>query len=175
MLSAKGHQVELARRIQCRVARKVYRAAAAFRAIAHRSKHRRAAGIVTVIVVPEVKRLEVMRNDDALYFIRGCPETGDPLGRSRDPPRSNQGGRVKNIYVGNLDLKTTEESSRSFFEPLGPVHKVKLMVDGKTGLSRGFAFIEMAVPEADRAIATLHGQVLDGQVVHIREGRQKVH
>ena len=82
---------------------------------------------------------------------------------------------MKNIYVGNLDLKTTAESIRSFFEPLGTVHKVKLMLDRKTGLSRGFAFIEMAGAEADRAIATLHGKVLDGQAVHIHEGRQKVH
>jgi RNA recognition motif-containing protein len=49
------------------------------------------------------------------------------------------------------------------------------MMDRKTGLSRGFAFIEMAVPEADRAIAVLHGKVLDGQAVNIHEGRQKVH
>ena len=82
---------------------------------------------------------------------------------------------MKNIYVGNLDFKTTEESLRSFFEPLGTIHNVKLMLDRKTGLSRGFAFIEMAVPEADRAIATLNGKVLDGQAVDVREGRQKVH
>ena len=82
---------------------------------------------------------------------------------------------MKNIYVGNLDVNTTEESIRSLFEPLGPVHKVKLMVDRKSGLSRGFAFIEMDEPEADRAIATLHGKVLDGQAVVIHEGRQKVH
>ena len=82
---------------------------------------------------------------------------------------------MKNIYVGNLDLKTTEESIRSFFQPVGTVRKVKLMVDRKSGLSRGFAFIEMDEPEADRAIATLHGKVLDGKAVHIHEGRQKVH
>ncbi len=82
---------------------------------------------------------------------------------------------MKNIYVGNLDLKTTVESIRSFFEPLGTVHNVKLMLDRKTGLSRGFAFIEMAAPEADRAIATLHGKVLDGRAVDIHEGRPKVH
>jgi cold-inducible RNA-binding protein len=82
---------------------------------------------------------------------------------------------VKNIFVGNLHSKTTAESIRSFFEPVGTVHKVKLMLDRKTGLSRGFAFIEMGVPEADRAIATLNGKVLDGQAVHIHEGRQKVH
>jgi RNA recognition motif-containing protein len=95
-----------------------------------------------------------------------------------DPEIRFDGGKevvLKNIYVGNLNLKTTAEAIRCFFEPLGNVHKVKVMLDRKTGLSRGLAFIEMAVPEADRAIATLQGKMLDGQAVHIHEGRQKVH
>lgn len=82
---------------------------------------------------------------------------------------------MKNIFVGNLHLETTEQSIRSFFEPVGTVHRVKLMVDRNTGLSRGFAFIEMAEPEADKAIAELHGKVLDGQAIDVHEGRQKVH
>ncbi len=82
---------------------------------------------------------------------------------------------MKNIYVGNLDLNTTAESIRSFFEPVGTVRKVKLMLDRKTGLPRGFAFIEMAEPDADRAIATLHGKILDGRAILIHEARQKVH
>ena len=82
---------------------------------------------------------------------------------------------MKNIIVGNLHSETTAESIRSFFEPVGAVRKVKLMLDRKTGLSRGFAFIEMAGAEADRAIATLHGNVLDGQIIHIHEGRKRMH
>lgn len=82
---------------------------------------------------------------------------------------------MKNIFVGNLLSETTAESIRSFFQPVGAVRKVKLMLDRKTGLSRGFAFIEMAEAEADRAIATLNGKVLDGQVADVHEGRQKVH
>jgi cold-inducible RNA-binding protein len=82
---------------------------------------------------------------------------------------------VKNIFVGNLDLKTTEESIRSFFAPIGTVRKVKLMLDKKTGLSRGFAFVEMIEPEADKAIAALHGKELDGRTIDVHEGRQKVH
>jgi len=82
---------------------------------------------------------------------------------------------VKNIFVGNLHSETTAESIRSFFQPVGAVRKVKLMLDRKTGLSRGFAFIEMAEAEADTAIATLDGKILDGRAIHIHEGRQKVH
>lgn len=73
---------------------------------------------------------------------------------------------MKNIFVGNLHLETTEQSIRSFFEPVGTVCKVKLMLDRNTGLSRGFAFIEMAESEADKAIAELHGKVLDGQAIN---------
>ena len=97
-----------------------------------------------------------------------------PDGGTSDYQKPNQGRPVKNLYVGNLDLKTTD-SIRSFFEPTGTVRKVKLMLNRKTGLSRGFAFIEMAEPEADRAIATLHGKVLDGKAIEIHAGRQKVH
>ena len=82
---------------------------------------------------------------------------------------------MKNIFVGNLDLQTTVESIRSFFEPIGTVHKVKLMLDRKTGQSRGFAFIEMTEPEADKAIAALHGKALDGRAVDVHEGRQRVY
>ena len=82
---------------------------------------------------------------------------------------------MKNIYVGNLDLKTTAESLRSFFEPAGTVHNLKLMVDRNTSLSRGFAFIEMTDPEADKAIAALDGKLLEGRAIDVHEARPKLH
>ena len=59
---------------------------------------------------------------------------------------------MKNIYVGNLDLKTTAESLHALFQLVGTVHSVKLILDRDTSLSRGFAFIEMTDPEADKAL-----------------------
>jgi RNA recognition motif-containing protein len=82
---------------------------------------------------------------------------------------------VKNIYVGNLDLKTTAESLRSLFEPVGTVHNLKLILDRNTSLSRGFAFIEMTDREGDKAIAALNGRSLDGRVIDVHEGRPKLH
>jgi cold-inducible RNA-binding protein len=82
---------------------------------------------------------------------------------------------VKNIYVGNLDLNTTAESLRSFFEPVGSVHNLKLMVDRNTSLSRGLAFIEMTDPEADKAIAALDGKLLEGRAIDVHEARPKLH
>jgi RNA recognition motif-containing protein len=82
---------------------------------------------------------------------------------------------VKNIFVGNLDSGTTAASIRTAFEPLGTVQTLKLMTDRETGLSRGFAFVEMMDGEADGAIAALNGSILDGQTVDVHEGRPKIH
>lgn len=82
---------------------------------------------------------------------------------------------MKNIFVGNLNSDTTPEAIRSLFSPLGTVRKLKLMTDRTTGLSRGFAFVEMAEVEAARAIAVLDGSTIDGRTIEVREGRPKLH
>jgi len=81
---------------------------------------------------------------------------------------------MKNIFVGNLNSSTTPETIRSLFEPLGTVCKFKLMTDRDTGLSRGFAFVEMTEVEAGPAIAALDGRIVDGQTIKVREGRPKL-
>jgi RNA recognition motif-containing protein len=82
---------------------------------------------------------------------------------------------MKNIFVGNLNSSTTPEAIRSLFEPLGTVRKFKLMTDRDSGLSRGFAFVEMTEVEAGPAIAALDGRIVDGQMIQVREGRRKLH
>jgi cold-inducible RNA-binding protein len=82
---------------------------------------------------------------------------------------------MKNIFVGNLNSCTTPEAIRSLFQPLGTVRKFKLMTDRDSGLSRGFAFVEMAELEAGPAIAALDGRIVDGQTIQVREGRPKLH
>jgi len=82
---------------------------------------------------------------------------------------------MKNIFVGNLNSGTKPEVIRSLFMPLGTIHKFKLMTDRYTGLSRGFAFVEMAEMEAGPAIAALDGRIVDGKTIQVREGRPKLH
>ena len=81
---------------------------------------------------------------------------------------------MKNIRVGNLNSGTTPETIRSLFEPFGTVRKFRLMTDKKTGLPRGFAFVEMMV-EPGPVIAALNGRIVDGQTIEVREGRPKLH
>ena len=82
---------------------------------------------------------------------------------------------MKNLFVGNLNSDTKPQAIRSLFEPLGTVRKCKLMTDRDTGLSRGFAFVEMAEVEAGQAIAALDGRIVNGQTIQVREERPKLH
>lgn len=82
---------------------------------------------------------------------------------------------MKNIFVGNLDFGTTEDSLRSLFEPYGALERVHLVTDRETGRSRGFAFVEMADHGgADKAIAALNGTMVSGRALNINEARPKV-
>ena len=81
---------------------------------------------------------------------------------------------MKKIFVGNLDFGATEDSIRELFEAQGAVESVKLMTDRDTGRSRGFAFVEMAEGDADRAIKSLHGTNFGGRTLNVSEARPKV-
>ena len=48
-----------------------------------------------------------------------------------------------NIYVSNLDVKTTDENLKELFKPFGKVDSAKVVMDGFTGSSRGFGFVDM--------------------------------
>jgi cold-inducible RNA-binding protein len=78
------------------------------------------------------------------------------------------------LYVGNLSFHTTEDTLQSTFASCGDVVEVKLILDRDTGRSRGFAFVEMATPEAARkAIETLDGTDLDGRTLRVNEAQEK--
>jgi cold-inducible RNA-binding protein len=81
---------------------------------------------------------------------------------------------MKKIFVGNLDFGATEDSIRELFESQGTVESVKLMTDRDTGRSRGFAFVEMADADADRAIKSLNGTNFGGRALNVNEARPKV-
>ncbi len=81
---------------------------------------------------------------------------------------------MKNIYVGNLDVTTTEHQLRELFRPYRSVGSVTLVLDRDTKVPRGFAFVEMSDDaEADAAIKTIHGTSLGGRLLALNEARPK--
>jgi cold-inducible RNA-binding protein len=81
---------------------------------------------------------------------------------------------MKNIYVGNVDLATTEDELRNAFATYGAVQKVSMVTDRETGRPRGFAFVEMeSDKEAQEALSGLNGSTLGGATLTVNEARPK--
>ncbi len=80
----------------------------------------------------------------------------------------------KNLYVGNLSSKITEEDLKSNFSEAGEVASASVIKDKFTGLSKGFGFVEMKTEEgATAAIQKFNGGMLDGKAITVNEARPK--
>ncbi|KUG27473.1 rna-binding protein [hydrocarbon metagenome] len=80
----------------------------------------------------------------------------------------------KNIYVGNLPFRASEDNVRDLFAQYGAVSMVKLISDRETGKPRGFGFVEMDDDaEADAAIEALNGKDYEGRSLKVNEAKPR--
>jgi len=80
---------------------------------------------------------------------------------------------MKNIYVGNLSFKTTQDDLRGVFSQFGDVSSVNIITDRMTGQSKGFGFVEMEDSGALTAIEKLNGTDLSGRTITVNEARPR--
>jgi len=74
------------------------------------------------------------------------------------------------LLVRNLARDTSEATLLEMFESFGAVQSCVLVKDAKTGLSKGFGFVEMPVAgEAKAAIKTLNATQLDGSIIRVKK------
>ena len=69
-----------------------------------------------------------------------------------------------NIFVANLNFRSSSEDLRTLFEKYGEVSSANVITDKMSGRSRGFGFVEMgSEAEAQAAIEGTHGQNMGGR------------
>lgn len=79
------------------------------------------------------------------------------------------------LLVRNLAVATTEEKLISLFSEHGKVQSCSLVLDNKTGKSKGFGFIEMPkAGEAKAAAKSLNGFKLAGNIIRVKKAEPKV-
>ncbi|MDH5721611.1 MAG: RNA-binding protein [Spirochaetia bacterium] len=79
-----------------------------------------------------------------------------------------------NIYVGNLDYETTNQSLHDLFAEFGNVVSANIITDRDSGRSKGFGFVEMSEKsEGIKAISKLNGKEVNGREIKVNEAQQK--
>jgi len=82
---------------------------------------------------------------------------------SREAPEANNC-----LGVFGLSLYTTERELEKEFGKFGPLEKLNVVLDGKTGRSRGFAFVTFQkVEDATEARNALSDAELDGKKIRV--------
>ncbi|MGB5641456.1 MAG: RNA-binding protein [Sedimenticolaceae bacterium] len=78
------------------------------------------------------------------------------------------------LLIRNLARGTTEAEVRSLFEAYGAVQSCTLVTDTKTGISKGFGFVEMPRPgDAKAAMRHLNGLDLEGNKIRVKKAETK--
>jgi RNA recognition motif-containing protein len=81
---------------------------------------------------------------------------------------------MSKLFVGNLSYSTGEAELRQAFEGIGALRSVAIITDRMTGQPRGFGFVEFEKKDdAERAIATLDGQQVDGRTISVSVARER--
>lgn len=76
------------------------------------------------------------------------------------------------LLIRNLARVTTEADLQTLFAAFGRVQFCNLVMDKKTGGSKGFAFVEMPKPgEAKAAMKSLNGKVVDGSKIRVKHAQ----
>lgn len=77
------------------------------------------------------------------------------------------------VYVANLPWEATDDELETLFARYGDVHQTTIIVDRKTGRSRGFGFVDMPESAAETAVKALNGSTFDGRDLTVRIARPR--
>jgi len=97
---------------------------------------------------------------------------------SRTSTHSSNGGGVPSafaesdaavkLFIGGLSAETRDEDIRNHFSKFGQLADAAVVIDKKTGLSRGFAFCSFRDKEAADKVMSTRQHIINGQSVGVR-------
>ena len=78
------------------------------------------------------------------------------------------------LFVGNLSPDTSSDELNTLFSEIGEVDSCNLITDRDSGISKGFAFIEMkSLEHADSAKEKLNGHELHGKPLKVNDAKPR--
>lgn len=89
-------------------------------------------------------------------------------GAERTGTEMRRRNEENSVRVTNLSEDTREPDLHELFRTFGPVSRVYVAIDQKTGMSRGFGFVNFVNKEdAERAISKLNGYGYDNLILRV--------
>ena len=78
------------------------------------------------------------------------------------------------LFVGNLSFQINDMELKGLFEEYGEVASAKVIVDKRTGRSKGFGFVEMSSEDqAKQAMEALNGADVRGRAINVNFARSQ--
>jgi len=80
----------------------------------------------------------------------------------------------KKLFVGNLPFELSDLELEDIFKDYGEIASAKVIVDRRTGRSRGFGFVEMNTEDgAKNAVEALNGLEVKGRPINVSFARKQ--
>jgi len=96
-----------------------------------------------------------------------------PANTPANNPAKTPARKGQSLYVGNIPWNTDAKDLKRLFSQYGPVHDATVIIDRKTGRSRGFGFVDMPFRSANKATKELNGSRLGGRDLRVRSADAK--
>lgn len=102
-----------------------------------------------------------------------CAFIAPLVGKANSSNSQEADTNITTLYVGNLPYRANEAAVRELFSEYGQVQSVRLMKDKHTGKRRGFGFVEISSPDADKAISELNDSEFQQRTLKVREAKER--
>lgn len=78
----------------------------------------------------------------------------------------------KRLYINHLSTSVDSSTLEDMFTIVGNVQSASVVIDLKTGMSKGCGYVEMSTEqEAADCIQRFHGQMAEGTVISVVEDK----
>jgi len=78
----------------------------------------------------------------------------------------------KKLYVGNLPYSVTDAQLKELFAGYGDVTEAQVIMDRRSGRSKGFGFVTFAEEAAaEKAVSEMDGKEIEGRALKVSEAR----
>ena len=119
------------------------------------------------------------KNSDRSRSDRGAPRSERPRndrgnGRDRSAKPSTP-RQEESVYIANLPWQADDRALRDMFSPHGKVFASSVIMDSRSGRSKGFGFVDMPKADAERAINALNGMKIEGRAVAVRLAKPRTY